>query len=462
MSLICARTGSSPWEVSTTKSARLRFSASGICRARMELSLSSSMVPRASTRSRCSSGRRRHDDHRIDALLAAGLEQQRHIDHRRPARRRPPHRQRISGATRRAWDARSARAASWPRDRAPRARTAWRGRPCRPTWCRGRRLRSPAPLRPRRVGARSHRRRRRARPPPRTALRWWISPFRSSRSAPGSAFAMVRASQREQMLATQKAEQGQERQAQNGEVIALDPLEQMHAQAFELIGADALGHGFPRFVQIGRDVGFAQLTASSSARPRPSRTRSCRRARPQWPSAARGSVRTARGFARPPLPGRRLVEETIAQRQGLVGADDIMSGLALPRPIAPSPARAGPRSRPAPRRFESCCIARSSISAGTASNCKPGIGQQHFPRAALRSQDQRLRSAPERHAIPRTGAAAGRRRVSGSPQRSPRSSAGSRRAAASRISRRGAWHRRPRRSPTGGRYILRCSGRRRC
>src|SRR5262249_20874623 len=40
MSLICARTGSSPWDVSTTKSARFRFSASGICRARMELSLS--------------------------------------------------------------------------------------------------------------------------------------------------------------------------------------------------------------------------------------------------------------------------------------------------------------------------------------------------------------------------------------------------------------------------------------
>ena len=43
-------------------------------------------------------------------------------------------------------------------------------------------------------------------------------------------------------MATQKCEQGQERQAENGEVVALDPLEQMDAGAFELIGADALRH----------------------------------------------------------------------------------------------------------------------------------------------------------------------------------------------------------------------------
>src|SRR5690348_5273051 len=56
MSRMRARTGSSPCDVSTTKSARLRYSASGICRATMELNFSSSMVPRASTRSRCCSG----------------------------------------------------------------------------------------------------------------------------------------------------------------------------------------------------------------------------------------------------------------------------------------------------------------------------------------------------------------------------------------------------------------------
>src|SRR6266545_6935410 len=56
MSRIAVRTGSSPCDVSTTKSARLRFSASGNCRARMPSSASDVMVPRARMRSRCASG----------------------------------------------------------------------------------------------------------------------------------------------------------------------------------------------------------------------------------------------------------------------------------------------------------------------------------------------------------------------------------------------------------------------
>src|SRR4030088_917095 len=50
MSRIRARTGSSPCEVSTTKSARLRFSAAGSCRARMASSISPVMLSRARTR----------------------------------------------------------------------------------------------------------------------------------------------------------------------------------------------------------------------------------------------------------------------------------------------------------------------------------------------------------------------------------------------------------------------------
>src|SRR5882757_4599252 len=52
MSRIRARTGSKPCDVSTTKSARLRFSASGNCRAMRASSFSSVMSSRARMRSR--------------------------------------------------------------------------------------------------------------------------------------------------------------------------------------------------------------------------------------------------------------------------------------------------------------------------------------------------------------------------------------------------------------------------
>ena len=47
----------------------------------------------------------------------------------------------------------------------------------------------------------------------------------------------------EQLLAAQESKQRQQRQAENREMIALDALEQMHAEPFELIGADAGRHG---------------------------------------------------------------------------------------------------------------------------------------------------------------------------------------------------------------------------
>ncbi len=42
----------------------------------------------------------------------------------------------------------------------------------------------------------------------------------------------------EQPLASQKREQWQQRQTEDGEVIAVDPFEQMNPQPFKLIGAD--------------------------------------------------------------------------------------------------------------------------------------------------------------------------------------------------------------------------------
>ena len=42
-------------------------------------------------------------------------------------------------------------------------------------------------------------------------------------------------------------------------MIALDTLEQMDAEAFELIGADADGNGFSRRVEIGDNFRLAKL-----------------------------------------------------------------------------------------------------------------------------------------------------------------------------------------------------------
>ena len=42
----------------------------------------------------------------------------------------------------------------------------------------------------------------------------------------------------EQPLASQKRQQWQQRQTEDGEMVAFNPLEQMNPQPFELIGAD--------------------------------------------------------------------------------------------------------------------------------------------------------------------------------------------------------------------------------
>ena len=55
----------------------------------------------------------------------------------------------------------------------------------------------------------------------------------------------------EQPLAAQERQQLQQRQAEYGEVIALDAFEQMHAKPFELIGADAGRNRLPGLIQIG-------------------------------------------------------------------------------------------------------------------------------------------------------------------------------------------------------------------
>src|SRR5664280_1599942 len=53
-----------------------------------------------------------------------------------------------------------------------------------------------------------------------------------------------------QLVLPQIIEQWQQRQAENGEIVAVDALEQMNADAFELIAADARQSGVPRHVEI--------------------------------------------------------------------------------------------------------------------------------------------------------------------------------------------------------------------
>ena len=59
----------------------------------------------------------------------------------------------------------------------------------------------------------------------------------------------------------QEGEQRQQRQAEDGEVVALDPAEEMRAQPLELVGADRGAHGLAGARQIGVEEGFGEAAA---------------------------------------------------------------------------------------------------------------------------------------------------------------------------------------------------------
>ena len=178
-------------------------------------------------------------------------------------------------------------------------------------------------------------------------------------------------------------------------MIALDALEQMDAEPFELIGADAGRHGLAGRIEIG-----------CRSRPR-SICRIVMRAiddiLEQYLAIARdgdGGIQlmAVAGESAQLLRGLRaaggLVEKPLAERQRLIGADhDICRDAGRDR-TAPSRAPAARRSRRAPKGLKPA--------ESRARRCRPerfevdaGIGQQRLPRAALRGQDQRIFSAPE-------------------------------------------------------------------
>ena len=179
MSRTCARACSMPCELSTTKSARRRFSASGICLRQQRVELLLGHAGRSSTRARCISAGADTTTIASTRLLAAGLEQQRNVEHhdRRAARFAPRARNAVS-RLRAPADARSLPAA-----RSAGAIAEHRaGRACArstlPSVGRARETppRSAAPPRRRRARARPRRRRAPARPPRRTTAPSWSCP----------------------------------------------------------------------------------------------------------------------------------------------------------------------------------------------------------------------------------------------------------------------------------------------
>ena len=141
---------------------------------------------------------------------------------------------------------------------------------------------------------------------PRTVSPSSICPFRSSRSVQESAcrHPPLRFQTPSSPCPRRNASKRQQRQAEDGEMIAVDALEQVHAQSFELIGADA-GRDAHRRPYPDRS-GFRRRSGAawSCARPRHRKTVSCRHARRQRRNEVRGYCRPAHATAPPPGRGR--------------------------------------------------------------------------------------------------------------------------------------------------------------
>src|SRR6266403_2229277 len=153
----------------------------------------------------------------------------------RQARRIARHRAGIFDGRCPASDERSARAASSRPDHAPLLPKACSDRPCHSRSYPEMPLRSQALLLLRKSCEPPRRHRKPGRQLPRTAWPWLTFPSRSSRSAQGLSFRSRHLphhqdlnSHRKQPLASQKCEQWQQRQTENGEVISFNPFKQMN------------------------------------------------------------------------------------------------------------------------------------------------------------------------------------------------------------------------------------------
>ena len=101
----------------------------------------------------------------------------------------------------------------------------------------------------------------------------------------------------------------------------------------------------------------------------------------------------------------RFAEQPLFQRQGLIGTDDVFTGLLADTNRAFSRASMAAIS-PGAVRPEDCCMARSSISAGIISKSSPASASSVF---LARLCDARINFDVPRHSvIPEAAAAAGR------------------------------------------------------
>src|ERR1041384_8763905 len=69
----------------------------------------------------------------------------------------------------------------------------------------------------------------------------------------------MRVSCGEHVFAPQLFEQGRQRQSKDGEVVAVDPFEEMNAGSLQLVGAYAGGHGRARRVEVSIEKAYRKL-----------------------------------------------------------------------------------------------------------------------------------------------------------------------------------------------------------
>src|SRR5215470_8496115 len=109
-------------------------------------------------------------------------------------------------------------------------------------------------------------------------------------------------------------------------MVTVDPLEQMHAQSFELIGADAGGHGRTG----GGEIAVERVLIEPSHGEAGNRDVLEQHVTPASHREGRVQFVATPGERLKLRPGggaiSRLVKPASAERQGLVGADDETSG----------------------------------------------------------------------------------------------------------------------------------------
>ena len=182
-----------------------------------------------------------------------------------------------------------------------------------------------------------------------------------------------------------RSEHDEERQAQDGEVIALDALEEVDAEALELVGADAGEDGVARGLEIPVDHGVRQGPHASASPSRPclrddravadDRGRRMQRvpAAGQSASCVRGGGPCRPACGRPRPSRSRVWSAPTTTRPGAMR--DTARALARPArtatPAGRAPRRPSGRPRPLARRYRAV-----TTSTGMPAACSSAAGSR--------------------------------------------------------------------------------------